>query len=154
MLADQGHEVVDQAGGELVATPALQATGLSVSYGKVRALEEAELRVEEGEIVSLPGSNGAGKSTLLNALACVVPKQSGSVLQQHLRLAEDAWRSSYEVNVLAHVRAARLLIPEWIERGHGRFVVTASAAGLLTMLDAPAYSVTKHGTRCSPATGP
>lgn len=45
---------------------------------------------------------------------------------------------------MAHVRAARLLVPEWAERGAGRFVVTASAAGLLTMLGAPAYSATKH----------
>ena len=49
------------------------------------------------------------------------------------------------LNVLAHVRAARMLVPDWIERGGGRFVVTASAAGLLTMLDSPAYSVSKHG---------
>ena len=60
--------------------------------------------------------------------------------------ADDAdWELSWNVNVLAHVHAARRLVPEWIERGGGRFVVTASAAGLLTMLGAPAYSVTKHG---------
>ena len=46
---------------------------------------------------------------------------------------------------MAHVRAARLLIPDWLERGGGRFVVTASAAGLLTALGAAPYSVTKHG---------
>ncbi len=46
---------------------------------------------------------------------------------------------------MAHVRAARLLVPDWVERGEGRFVVTASAAGLLTMLGSPAYSVSKHG---------
>jgi len=58
---------------------------------------------------------------------------------------DDSWQTSYEVNVLAHVRAARLLVPRWLERGQGRYVVTASAAGLLTMLGSPAYSVTKHG---------
>jgi NAD(P)-dependent dehydrogenase (short-subunit alcohol dehydrogenase family) len=42
------------------------------------------------------------------------------------------------------VRAARLLVPEWLDKGSGRFVVTASAAGLLTMLGTPTYSVTKH----------
>lgn len=58
---------------------------------------------------------------------------------------EDNWATAIDVNVLAHVRAARLLVPGWVERGGGRFVVTASAAGLLTMLGASAYSVTKHG---------
>ncbi|MDF8264513.1 SDR family oxidoreductase [Luteipulveratus flavus] len=62
------------------------------------------------------------------------------------RTSEDDWATSWDVNVMAHVRAARLLLPDWLERGEGRFVVTASAAGLLTMLGAPAYSVTKHAT--------
>ncbi|TWS20128.1 SDR family oxidoreductase [Tsukamurella asaccharolytica] len=61
-----------------------------------------------------------------------------------LDTAESDWALSLEVNVLAHVRAARLLVPDWVAAGSGRFVVTASAAGLLTMLGAPAYSVTKH----------
>ena len=50
-----------------------------------------------------------------------------------------------ETNVMSHVRAARLLVPRWLEDGQGgRFVVTASAAGLLTMIGAAPYSVTKH----------
>ena len=60
--------------------------------------------------------------------------------------ATDAeWAASWEVNTMAHVRAARLLVPDWLARGRGRFVVTASAAGLLTALGAATYSVTKHG---------
>ncbi|WP_038044527.1 SDR family NAD(P)-dependent oxidoreductase [Thermocrispum agreste] len=61
-----------------------------------------------------------------------------------LQASEADWAASLEVNLLAHVRAARLLMPEWLERGHGRFVVTASAAGLLTMLGSPTYSASKH----------
>lgn len=62
-----------------------------------------------------------------------------------LDAAEADWELSWSVNVLAHVRAARLLVPRWLERGSGRFVVTASAAGLLTILGQPSYAVTKHG---------
>lgn len=58
---------------------------------------------------------------------------------------DSDWETSWAVNVMAHVRASRLLLPEWLERGSGRFVVTASAAGLLTVLGQPAYAVTKHG---------
>lgn len=58
---------------------------------------------------------------------------------------EDVWARSWDVNVMAHVRAAKALLPEWLERGSGRFVSTASAAGLLTMIGAAPYSVTKHG---------
>ncbi|MFB7220314.1 SDR family oxidoreductase [Streptomyces sp. NPDC056227] len=58
---------------------------------------------------------------------------------------EEVWAAAWDVNVMAHVRAARALLPDWLERGSGRFVTTASAAGLLTMIGAAPYSVTKHG---------
>jgi NAD(P)-dependent dehydrogenase (short-subunit alcohol dehydrogenase family) len=59
---------------------------------------------------------------------------------------DDAdWARAIDVNVMAHVRAARLLLPDWLEReGGGYFVTTASAAGLLTQVGAAPYSVTKH----------
>ncbi|MQA63185.1 MAG: SDR family NAD(P)-dependent oxidoreductase [Actinophytocola sp.] len=63
---------------------------------------------------------------------------------QGLDAGEPDWAASIEVNVMAHVRAARRLVPTWLEAGGGRFVVTASAAGLLTMLGSPTYSVSKH----------
>ncbi|MEU2157899.1 SDR family oxidoreductase [Streptomyces sp. NPDC019396] len=58
---------------------------------------------------------------------------------------EDAWAAAWDVNVMAHVRAAGALLPDWLERGSGRFVSTVSAAGLLSMVGAAPYSVTKHG---------
>ncbi|MER6101529.1 SDR family oxidoreductase [Streptomyces sp. NPDC001832] len=58
---------------------------------------------------------------------------------------EEVWAAAWDVNVMAHVRAARALLPDWLERGSGRFVSTASAAGLLAMIGAVPYSVTKHG---------
>lgn len=70
---------------------------------------------------------------------------AGVDLGSGLESSEEAWATSWDVNVMAHVRAARLLVPGWVERGEGWFVSTASAAGLLTMIGAPAYSITKHG---------
>ena len=59
--------------------------------------------------------------------------------------AEPAvWRSTFEVNVMAHVHAAAALLPRWLDRGAGHLLVTASAAGLLTNLGDAPYSVTKH----------
>ncbi|HEY9330438.1 MAG TPA: SDR family oxidoreductase [Streptomyces sp.] len=58
---------------------------------------------------------------------------------------EEVWAAAWDVNVMAHVRAAKALVPDWLERGSGTFVSTASAAGLLTMIGAAPYSVTKHG---------
>jgi len=60
-------------------------------------------------------------------------------------LDEQPWALSWDVNVMAHVRAAHELLPDWLERSSGRFVSTVSAAGLLTMIGAAPYAVTKHG---------
>lgn len=49
-----------------------------------------------------------------------------------------------DVNLRAHIRAAQLLIPDWVERGEGYFISTASAAGLLTQIGSATYAVTKH----------
>ena len=57
---------------------------------------------------------------------------------------DEVWDHAFAVNVRAHVMAARLLVPGWLERGAGCFVVTASAAGLLTQLGVAPYAVTKH----------
>ncbi|MFH5228794.1 SDR family oxidoreductase [Antrihabitans spumae] len=58
---------------------------------------------------------------------------------------EEQWNAALQINVMAHVRAAKLLVPGWVERGSGYFVTTASAAGLLTQLGSAPYSVSKHG---------
>ena len=58
----------------------LDARGISVDYGKVRALTDASIQVPAGHIVTVIGPNGAGKSTLLNALMGVLPCSAGEVL--------------------------------------------------------------------------
>src|SRR5437660_1745371 len=57
---------------------------------------------------------------------------------------DEQWQRTWEINVMAHVWAARALLPEMLERGEGYLLSTASAAGLLTQVGALAYSVTKH----------
>lgn len=56
---------------------------------------------------------------------------------------EDLQRT-WEINVMAHIWAARAVLPEMVQRGEGYLLSTASAAGLLTQVSALAYSITKH----------
>ncbi len=58
--------------------------------------------------------------------------------------AEEEWETSWQMNVMAHVRASRALMPQWVSQGRGMFVSTVSAAGLLTIPGAAPYAVTKH----------
>jgi NAD(P)-dependent dehydrogenase (short-subunit alcohol dehydrogenase family) len=62
-------------------------------------------------------------------------------------LGDDAaWESTFKVHVLSHVYVARHVLPLMLARGSGHIMITASAAGLLTEMDAAPYSVTKHGS--------
>ena len=57
---------------------------------------------------------------------------------------DEVWDLAMAVNVRAHVSAARRLLPGWLAHGEGYFVVTASAAGLLTQIGSAPYAVSKH----------
>jgi NAD(P)-dependent dehydrogenase (short-subunit alcohol dehydrogenase family) len=61
-----------------------------------------------------------------------------------MQTSEDTWELAFDVNVRQHVRLARVLLPDWLERGEGYFVATASAAGLLTQIGSAPYAVSKH----------
>lgn len=56
----------------------------------------------------------------------------------------ETWESSWQINVMQSVYAARALLPRWMERGEGRLIVTSSAAGLMAQIGSASYTVTKH----------
>jgi NAD(P)-dependent dehydrogenase (short-subunit alcohol dehydrogenase family) len=69
---------------------------------------------------------------------------AGIVAPASEQSSDREWERTIAVNVMAHVYAARALVPRMIERGGGYLLNTASAAGLLTQIGSATYSVTKH----------
>jgi NAD(P)-dependent dehydrogenase (short-subunit alcohol dehydrogenase family) len=61
-----------------------------------------------------------------------------------LEASNDVWEQSLAVNLMAHVRAARELVPRWSAQRRGYLLITASAAGLLTQPGSAPYAVSKH----------
>jgi branched-chain amino acid transport system ATP-binding protein len=57
----------------------LEVSGMSVHYGRIGALADVSLTVEQGEIVSLIGANGAGKTTTMRAISGIRPLSAGSL---------------------------------------------------------------------------
>ena len=69
---------------------------------------------------------------------------AGVAIGESEQTPDDVWDRAFAVNVRAAVLAARLLVPGWLQRGGGCFVLTASAAGLLTQIGSAPYAVSKH----------
>jgi NAD(P)-dependent dehydrogenase (short-subunit alcohol dehydrogenase family) len=119
---------LDAAGAEAVAAslPRGVAAGLNVAdENAVRALAD-RIEADLGAIDIYCSNAGVGDAPGLGD--------------------DDQWQRAFGVHVMAHVYAARHVLPRMVSRGRGRFMVTASAAGLLTEMDSAAYSATKHGS--------
>jgi NAD(P)-dependent dehydrogenase (short-subunit alcohol dehydrogenase family) len=129
----------------------LAADGARVVVNDLDAAAAAAVAAETGGL-AVPGDAGTeqGVAQLIEAAAGYLGEidiycsNAGTGGGTGTESPDDQWQRAWEVNTMAHVRAARLLLPGWLARGTGTFVVTASAAGLLTMLGAAPYSVTKH----------
>lgn len=88
----------------------LEIRGLSVSYGAIKALHGIDLRIEEGEIVSLLGANGAGKTTTLRAVSRLLPIEGGDILFQGNSLSNLPPHRVVSLGI-AHVPEGRGIFP-------------------------------------------
>jgi NAD(P)-dependent dehydrogenase (short-subunit alcohol dehydrogenase family) len=126
-------------GARAVVVADIQDTPLREVAGSIGATAQRCDVTKESDIVGLVDAAEAAHGPI--DLFC---SNAGIAMLGGEQMTDDEWRLSIDVNVMAHVWAARALVPRMLERGHGYLLQTASAAGLLTQIGSAPYSVTKH----------
>ena len=107
-----------------------------------------------GEIGGLAVACDVTREAEIQALARAAKERFGMVdvffsnagisLRGHEEAPDADWDASWRVHVMAHVYAARAVLPDMLAAGSGYLVNTASAAGLLASVGSATYGVTKH----------
>ncbi|WBU56157.1 SDR family oxidoreductase [Paracoccus sediminicola] len=103
--------------------------------GRTEVVDVAEPGATEAMIDTVEGELGQIDLFCSNA---------GIMRRGGVEVPDQDWQHMWDVNVMAHVRAARHLIPRMAARGGGYLLHTASAAGLLSQVGSAPYAVTKH----------
>jgi len=124
----------------------------SVVY--VADVDEKTLNETASDIGATPISCDVSKEDSIKGLVAKVQNECGrvdifmsnaGVYDEGNEAAEDSeWMRNWSIHVMAHVYAARAVIPSMIRNKCGYLINTASAAGLLTHIDSATYSTTKH----------
>jgi NAD(P)-dependent dehydrogenase (short-subunit alcohol dehydrogenase family) len=122
-LDGAGAEKVAKAVGGIAFT-----TDVSKEEDVIRLINEAEAKLGPIDLYCSNAGVSAGDRDPRNVASAT----------------NDTWHRVFDINVMAHVYAARTLVPKMIARGGGYFLITASAAGLLSQIGSAVYSVTKH----------
>ena len=139
----------------------LARDGVTVVVADLAADAAANVAAEVGGIA---GAVDVGDEAAVHALIDTVERETGTIdlfvsnagvgfgdadgnaasREGGMIPVDDRWEACWAVNVMAHVYAARALLPRMIGRGGGHLVNVASAAGLLSQIGDAAYSATKH----------
>ena len=119
-----------------------------------RVADQVRGAVGGGRIVEAASCDVTDPTSVADLVATTVSRHgrldlycsnAGIITDQGLEAEDARWRASFEVNVMAHVHAARSLLTLSRDQPGGvRLLVTASAAGLLTHPSDASYSATKH----------
>ena len=127
VVADLDGDAATEVAAEVEAT-GVAALGLAADVGREAEIRRLVERAEErfGPVDAFFSNAG-------------VPGPSGGA-----EVPDEEWQRIWEINVMAHIWAARVLLPGMLERGRGHLGSTASAAGLLANPGLMPYSVTKH----------
>ncbi len=125
------------ASGVVVAD--LDAAGAEVVAREIQGLAVHTDVSRESDIIDL-----VARSTAAYGAIDLFCSNAGIALEGGVETPDTGWQRIWQINFMAHVYAARAVLPGMLHRGEGYLLQTASAAGLLTQVGSAPYSVTKH----------
>ncbi|NOV22888.1 SDR family oxidoreductase [Cupriavidus necator] len=135
-----------QAGARGVAVADLNAAGAAAVAAEVQAAApECQVFAQPVDVADAAAVQGlADLATQRFGQVDIFCSNAGIILRKGLDASAGDWQRIWEINVMAHIHAARAVLPQMLERGDGYFVNTVSAAGLLSQIGSAPYAVTKH----------
>lgn len=123
----------------------------------VADLDEQGAKRVAGEVKGTAIATNVGKESDVKRLVEQTTKQFGQIdifcsnagigVQGDQNAPDADWQRSWDVNVMAHIYAARAVLPQMLARKEGYLIQTVSAAGLLAQIGSAPYSVTKHAAQ-------
>jgi len=117
----------------------LDAVGAESVAREIGGLAVATDVSREGDMVAL-----AERATSAYGHIDLFCSNAGIGLEGGVEVPDDGWQRIWSINLMAHIYAARAVLPGMLARGEGYLLQTASAAGLLTQIGSAPYAVTKH----------
>lgn len=135
-----------QAGARGVAVADIDAAGAAqVAAEAAAAAPDCQVFSQRVDVADAAGVQGlVDVATQRFGQVDVFCSNAGIILRKGLEASADDWQRIWEINVMAHIHAARAVLPQMLARGEGYFVNTVSAAGLLSQIGSAPYAVTKH----------
>ncbi|HEY6348336.1 MAG TPA: SDR family NAD(P)-dependent oxidoreductase [Candidatus Angelobacter sp.] len=151
----QGKVVVVTGGANGIGRALCRAFAAAGARAVIAAdLDEQGAKNVAHEIKGTAAAANMGKESDVQRLVEQTTRQFGQIdifcsnagigVQGGPEAPDSDWQRSWEVNVMAHIYAARAVLPQMLARSEGYLVQTVSAAGLLTQIGSAPYSVTKH----------
>jgi NAD(P)-dependent dehydrogenase (short-subunit alcohol dehydrogenase family) len=135
-----------RSGARAVAVADLDEAGaLQVAREAAQAAPDCQVfarRVDVADAVAVHAL--ADEATRTFGQIDVFCSNAGIILRKGIDATAEEWQRIWEINVMAHIHAAKAVLPQMLARGDGYFVNTVSAAGLLSQIGSAPYAVTKH----------
>jgi NAD(P)-dependent dehydrogenase (short-subunit alcohol dehydrogenase family) len=113
-----------------------RAAEVAASVGGLAVATDVSTEADVEQLVLL--------ATMVNGPIDLFCSNAGIFIEGGVETTNADWSRIMGINVMAHVYAARAVLPAMIARGEGYFLTTASAAGLLSQIGSASYAVTKH----------